>query len=285
MPQNTNPNTNADVELTENSRSQKSPPESQTESGTDTGAGAEAEVEPDGGSEERLAIGDMVHDVEDDDPDDAVVVNTPPVEVSEWAVSNTDTVASMNPGYPEDSIVIVVIFLSTLTHTDAYSDWDGEDPIGLPAECQTYAFPRGRLRRVGTYPQPQPQQQSEKEEQDRDQDQSDTDTDTDADSDADTPDQEKETPRQQQQDENESENKESESEIPPVERLTTGQQNLRERLSARSEVDVEPDPDDPTSAVLVVQKLGKEHRIAADGTVSDGPVADRLAEIAQEYLS
>jgi hypothetical protein len=37
--------------------------------------------------------------------------------------------------------------------------------------------------------------------------------------------------------------------------------------------------------VLVVQKLGEEHRIAADGTVSDGPVADRLAEIAQEYLS
>ena len=286
MPQNTNPNTNADVELTENSRSQKSPPESQTESGTDTGAGAEAEVEPDGGSEERLAIGDMVHDVEDDDPDDAVVVNTPPVEVSEWAVSNTDTVASMNPGYPEDSIVIVVVFLSTLTHTDAYSDWDGEDPIGLPADCQTYAFPRGRLRRVGTYPQPQsqPQQQSENEEQDRDQDQSDPDTDADAD-----PDQEKETHRQQQADETEQQQRQDEdegqeSEIHPVERLTTGQQNLRERLSARSEVNVEPDPDD-SSAVLVVQKLGEEHRIAADGTVSDGPVADRLAEIAQEYLS
>jgi hypothetical protein len=37
--------------------------------------------------------------------------------------------------------------------------------------------------------------------------------------------------------------------------------------------------------VLVVQKLGEEHRIAPDGTVSDGPVADRLAEIAHEYLS
>jgi hypothetical protein len=281
MAQNTNPNTNTntntDPELTENSRSEKSPPESKTES----------ETEADGGSEERLSIGDMVHDVEDDDPDDAVVVNTPPVEVSEWAVSNTDTVASMNPGYPEDSIVIVVIFLSTLTHTDAYSDWDGEDPIGLPADCQTYAFPRGRLRRVGTYPQPhpQPQQQSENEEQDRDQDQSDTDTDADAD-----PDQEKETHRQQQADETEQQQRQDEdegqeSEIPPVERLTTGQQNLRERLSARSEVDVEPDPDDSTSAVLVVQKLGEEHRIAADGTVSDGPVADRLAEIAQEYLS
>ena len=190
----------------------------------------------------------MVHDVEDDDHDDAVVVNTPPVEAAEWTVTKTDTVASMNPGYPEDSTVIVVIFLSTLTHTDAYSDWDGEDPIGLPADCQTYAFPRGRLRRVGTYPHsqphphPHPQQQSEeeKENQDRDQDQSDTDTGT--------PDQERETHRQQQADETEQqqdENKESESEIPPAERLTTGQQNLRERLSARSEVDVQPDPDDP----------------------------------------
>jgi hypothetical protein len=281
MPQNTNPNTNTntntDPELTENSRPEKSTPESQTES----------EAKTDGRSDERLAIGDMVHDVEDDDPDDAVVVNTPPVEAAEWTVTNTDTVASMNPGYPEDSIVIVVIFLSTLTHTDTYSDWDGEDPIGLPADCQTYAFPRGRLRRVGTYPQPQ--QQSEKENQDRDQDQSDTDTDTDTDADAD-PDQEKETSRQQQADETERQQRQDEdegqeSEIPPVERLTTGQQNLRERLSARSEVDVEPDPDDSTSAVLVVQKLGEQHRIAADGTVSDGPVADRLAEIAQEYLS
>jgi hypothetical protein len=146
----------------------------------------------------------MVHDVEDDDPDDAVVVNTPPVEADEWTVTNTDTVASMNPGYPEDSMVIVVIFLSTLTHTDAYSDWDGEDPIGLPADCQTYAFPRGRLRRVGTYPQPQPQpqpqQQSEKDEQEKTRDQSDADTDTatDSDSDVDTPDQETETHRQQQ---------------------------------------------------------------------------------------
>ena len=285
MSQNTNTNTDADAdaELTENSRSEKSPPESQTESG----AGTEAEAEADGGSDQRLSIGDMVHDVEDDDPDDAVVVNTPPVEAGKWTVVNTDTVAGMNPGYPEDSTVIVVIFLSTLTHTDAYSDWDGEDPIGLPADCQTYAFPRGRLRRVGTYPQPQsqPQQQSENEEQDRDQDQSDPDTDADAD-----PDQEKETHRQRQADETEQQQRQDEdegqeSEIPPVERLTTGQQNLRERLSARSEVDVEPDPDDPTSAVLVVQKLGKEHRIAADGTVSDGPVADRLAEIAQEYLS
>jgi flagellar biosynthesis GTPase FlhF len=282
MPQ----NTNTDVELTENSHSERSPLGPEMENETEPDGGIESEAE----AEVALEIGTVVHDVEDDNPDDAVVVNTPPVEVSEWTVSNTDTVASMNPGYPEDSIVIVVIFLSTLTHTDAYSDWDGEDPIGLPADCQTYAFPRGRLRRVGTYPQPQPQSQSQQqsEKDDKDRDQSDTDTDTDSDSDVDTPDQEKETHRQQQADDTEQqqdENKESESEIPPVERLTTAQQNLRERLSARSEVDVEPDPDDPTSAVLVVQKLGEEHRIAADGTVSDGPVADRLAEIAQEYLS
>ncbi len=69
-----------------------------------------------------------------------------------------------------------------------------------------------------------------------------------------------------------------------MERLTTGQQDLRERLSDRSEVVVEGDPDDQTSAVLVVNKLGEEYRITADGTVSEGPVANRLAEVAQEYL-
>ena len=84
-----------------------------------------------------VKIGTVVHDVGDIDPDDAVVVNTPPVEADEWTVTNSDIFVSMNPEYPEDSTVIVVISLSTLTHTGVYSDWDSEDPIGLPADCQT----------------------------------------------------------------------------------------------------------------------------------------------------
>jgi mannose-6-phosphate isomerase-like protein (cupin superfamily) len=55
---------------------------------------------------------------------------------------------------------------------------------------------------------------------------------------------------------------------------------LRERLEEVGEVTVERDGRD---AVLLLEKLGREHRITADGEVS-GPLADRLGEIAAEYL-
>jgi hypothetical protein len=104
-------------------------------------------------TDDDIEISTVVHDIEDDDPDDAVVINTPPIEAHEWTVTDTDTVANTNPEYPDESTVIVVAFLSTLTQASAYSDWGGTTPIELPADCQTYAFPRGRLCRVGTYSQ------------------------------------------------------------------------------------------------------------------------------------
>jgi len=70
----------------------------------------------------------------------------------------------------------------------------------------------------------------------------------------------------------------------PVDRLTDGQEALRERLEETADVAVAPDPDDPEAAVLVVAKLGAEHTIAADGSVEGGPLADRLADVAAEYL-
>ena len=70
----------------------------------------------------------------------------------------------------------------------------------------------------------------------------------------------------------------------PVDRLTDEQEALRERLEETADVDVEADPDDPEAAVLVVEKLGGEHTIAADGSVEGGPLADRLADVAGEYL-
>ena len=63
-----------------------------------------------------VKIGTVVHDVGDIDPDDAVVINTPPVETDEWTVINTDILVSMNPEYPEDSTVIVVISLYAHSH-------------------------------------------------------------------------------------------------------------------------------------------------------------------------
>jgi hypothetical protein len=60
-----------------------------------------------------------------------------------------------------------------------------------------------------------------------------------------------------------------------------GLRALKERLAERSDVRVETDAGEP---VLVVDKLGADHRIHADGSVSDGPIADRLRDVAVEYL-
>jgi len=57
--------------------------------------------------------------------------------------------------------------------------------------------------------------------------------------------------------------------------------DLKERLAERSDVRVEADGGEP---VLVVNKLGVDHRIHADGSVSDGPFLDRLRDVAAAYL-
>lgn len=73
-------------------------------------------------------------------------------------------------------------------------------------------------------------------------------------------------------------------ETDPTDRLTDAQAALRERLEETADVDVEADPDDSEAAVLVVEKLGAEHTIAADGSVEGGPLTDRLEDVAGEYL-
>jgi hypothetical protein len=48
-----------------------------------------------------FAAGEMVHDRDDDDPNDAVVVNVPPIPASEWDVTALDkTLAEANPTTP-----------------------------------------------------------------------------------------------------------------------------------------------------------------------------------------
>jgi hypothetical protein len=201
---------------------------------------------PDAGTEQRPDRGENVRDpgaiVVDADADEpfdererAVVVNTPPVECSEWTVYRSGgeevTVADDNPAYDSSSEVVVVAFLAELE--DAVDDWGGDKPLGLPLDCRSYAFPPRRLQRVGTYP----------------------------DSD-----------------------KGNESPRTPADRLTPEQERLRERLEESGEVAIAPDPDDKDRAIIIFQKLGSEYRIDADGVVSDGPIAGRLAKVAAEFL-
>lgn len=173
------------------------------------------------GSADVRELGARVVDVDDDDPNEAVVVNRPPVPAAEWVAyvddGNEVTVADDNPGYDAEAEVVVVAFADELTA--AHPTWDGDDPLALGgADCATYAFPPGRLDRVdGTDPEAL---------------------------------------------------------------LTDGQAALRDRLAESATVAVEREAD---HAVLVVEKLGREHRIAPCGQVS-GPLAGRLQPIAAEYL-
>jgi hypothetical protein len=122
---------------------------------------------PDAGTTSRPQRGEGVREygaivvdadssVEFDERDRAVVVNTPPVECSEWTIYRSGgeevTVADDNPAYDSSSEVVVVAFLQDLTRD--HPDWDATQALDLPLECASYAFPPRRLQRVGTYPDP-----------------------------------------------------------------------------------------------------------------------------------
>jgi hypothetical protein len=113
-------------------------------------AGTE-QVRPRGDGVER--VGAVVVDADDDsaDRDEAVVINTPPVAIDEWEVGDR-TVAEDNPAYDTDAAVIVVAFRAELEA--AHPGWEPPEAIELPANCRTYAFPRRRLRRIGSYGEP-----------------------------------------------------------------------------------------------------------------------------------
>lgn len=60
-----------------------------------------------------------------------------------------------------------------------------------------------------------------------------------------------------------------------------GVRELKERLEETSDVDVRREDGKP---VLALTKAGREYRIRADGSVSDGPFQSKLADVAAEFL-
>lgn len=185
----------------------------------------------------EFELGDRVTDRDTDDADTAVVVNLPHEPCHNWeAYQRWDgeivTVADDNPAYDEDEEVIVVAFESALR--DAHPEYTAEDPLILAeSQCDTYAFPSGRLKKVGEFGQ-------------------------------DT--------------ENEGGMQEDTEEALT---LSDEMDALRQRLEESATVAVDEEDGEP---ILVVEKLGSSHRIRSDGTVSDGPLADRLRDLVDEYL-
>lgn len=94
-----------------------------------------------------MNIKDVVHDREDNDPDDGIVILTPDKTIDEWDVTDEETVADQNPEYDPDEPVIIIAYHH---HLEGQIDWQNMDANDLfEAVCDAsipfYAFPKSRL--------------------------------------------------------------------------------------------------------------------------------------------
>jgi hypothetical protein len=99
---------------------------------------------------ETIRPGDRVHDHDDADPNDAIVVNRPPLTASEWDVESRDcTLADDNPDYPDEAAVVVVCFLDDLLEYGPPFDPTDQTELSLSTLNESgvhfYTFPAPRL--------------------------------------------------------------------------------------------------------------------------------------------
>ena len=102
-----------------------------------------------------FSVGDSVADTDDDDPDEAIVVNCPADKtIADWeheTDSGTTTAAAENPGYPADELLVIVAFRDAVA--TALDDWQDLDPDRLFEQVaehniNQYGFPAGRLEQI-----------------------------------------------------------------------------------------------------------------------------------------
>jgi hypothetical protein len=94
--------------------------------------------------------GDRVHDRDDPDPNDAIVMTLPPVTASEWDVESRDcTLADDNPDYPDDAGVVVVCFVDDLVEYGPPFDPTEQNELSVStlndAGVHYFTFPAPRL--------------------------------------------------------------------------------------------------------------------------------------------
>jgi hypothetical protein len=99
---------------------------------------------------ETIRPGDRVHDREDADPNDAIVMTLPPLTASEWEVESRDcTLAEDNPDYPDDAAVAVVCFLDDLLEYGPPFDPTEQNELSVAtlnnAGVHYFTFPIPRL--------------------------------------------------------------------------------------------------------------------------------------------
>lgn len=96
--------------------------------------------------------GTRVLDREDDDPDEAVVVDRPEdTTIADWEYEidgETYTTAESNPDYPADEQLVLISFLDQLE--TQWPEWEDASPSALrdgvrERDIPRYGFPEGRL--------------------------------------------------------------------------------------------------------------------------------------------
>jgi len=98
-----------------------------------------------------ISPGDIVLDREQPNPDEAVVVNTPPVKARDWYVQGRGMVADDNPDYPADNRVAIVVYRPTLNRRRPNYAGYGHLELSVlnEGDLSYYAYPESRLERVG----------------------------------------------------------------------------------------------------------------------------------------
>lgn len=99
-----------------------------------------------------FAIGQRVYDRDDDNPNPAIVANTPPIPANDWEVyGGPETVADDNPDYPDDAPIVIVFFEDELPED---TDWDRTRYVPITdlneIDAFYYTFPEPRLKPVDT---------------------------------------------------------------------------------------------------------------------------------------
>ena len=102
-----------------------------------------------------FSVGDSVADIEDDDPDEAIVIAQPTAQtIADWeheTDSGTTTAAEDNPDYPADEQLVVVAFRDAIT--DSIDNWQALDGDTLHEQAvehniTQYGFPESRLEQI-----------------------------------------------------------------------------------------------------------------------------------------
>jgi hypothetical protein len=102
-----------------------------------------------------LSVGDSVADTEDDDPDEALVLERPAEQtIADWeyeTASGSTTTAEENPEYSADDQLVIVAFRAGVA--EAIDDWQALDEDALfeavaEHDINRYGFPESRLEKI-----------------------------------------------------------------------------------------------------------------------------------------